>query len=558
MPTQLVNMDAMIPREDFAEKESDRSGGSRRPITEIKVEDLEQGKSLFATLAKPDFQRVTANWSPEKVSDFVRSFVNEEFVPSLIMWQSDLNGKFFVIDGAHRLSALMAWVNNDYGNGTISKLFFGEDGISDTQKKFAKRTGELVEQVGNYADLKFYAQNPEKAPNEATRIKARKLFTSKLDLQWVGGDAKTAESSFFKINISATMIDDTELAILKARRLPNAIATRALIHAGRGHKFWLDFGKGEQSEIEALAFKAHEVLFKPVLQDPITTTELPVAGQGYSSQSFQMLIDLVNMVNGITPKMWMEPKGSNAPPSNRPSERIPEDTTGDKTIKYLKEVNRAATLISGKESRSLGLHPVVYFYGSNGKFHPAALLAAIKFFKKLENDKLLIDFTDHRFDFEELLVHHRHFINQLAKSKGSRTRPVDSLVALYETVLREVKTGKSQSEIIAILREDPRLKDLEDIRDEDRVRRKFSKDVRSAAYLKNAIDSPQRCALCRARMDARSMSSDHIRRAEDGGMGTAENLQFTHVFCNSGYKESKHAKHQKAMQDEDRETPSDD
>jgi hypothetical protein len=73
------------------------------------------------------------------------------------------------------------------------------------------------------------------------RIKARKLFTSKLDLQWVGGDAKTAERSFFKINVSATMIDETELAILKARTLPNAIATRALIHAGRGHKFWLDF-----------------------------------------------------------------------------------------------------------------------------------------------------------------------------------------------------------------------------------------------------------------------------------------------------------------------------
>jgi hypothetical protein len=100
---------------------------------------LEQGRPLFAILRKPDFQRVTANWSSEKVADFVSSFINEEFVPSLIMWESQLNGKLFVIDGAHRLSALMGWVNNDYGNGAISKKFFGDDGISETQKSMRSK-----------------------------------------------------------------------------------------------------------------------------------------------------------------------------------------------------------------------------------------------------------------------------------------------------------------------------------------------------------------------------------------------------------------------------------
>lgn len=60
MPTQLVNLDAMIPREDFEDKRQDT--GARRPINEIRVEDLEQGRPLYSTLRKPDFQRVTANW----------------------------------------------------------------------------------------------------------------------------------------------------------------------------------------------------------------------------------------------------------------------------------------------------------------------------------------------------------------------------------------------------------------------------------------------------------------------------------------------------------------
>ena len=129
MPTQLVNLDAMIQREDFENREPESGHGSRSSISEIRPEDLEQNRPLFRTLRKPDFQRVTANWSPEKVADLVRSFIYGEFVPSLIVLESAQSGKLFVIDGAHRLSALIGWVNNDYGNGAISKKFFGEEGI---------------------------------------------------------------------------------------------------------------------------------------------------------------------------------------------------------------------------------------------------------------------------------------------------------------------------------------------------------------------------------------------------------------------------------------------
>jgi hypothetical protein len=107
-------------------------------------------------------------------------------------------------------------------------------------------------------------------------------------------------------------------------------------------------------------------------------------------------------------------------------------------------------------------------------------------------------------------------------------------------VLGEVKNGRNHAEMVSILRADERLKDLEDVRDENRPRRKFSKDTRSAVYLKQAVESPLRCAICRARMRP-PLSSDHIKRLEDGGMGTSDNLQFTHFFCNTGYKEKQHS-----------------
>jgi len=51
------------------------------------------------------------------------------------------------------------------------------------------------------------------------------------------GEAAKAESSFFKIKQKATLIDPTEFDMIKSRHKPNALAARALIRAGTGHKY---------------------------------------------------------------------------------------------------------------------------------------------------------------------------------------------------------------------------------------------------------------------------------------------------------------------------------
>ncbi|MEI8379346.1 MAG: DUF262 domain-containing protein [Planctomycetota bacterium] len=168
---------------------------------QLKVEDLE--RTYFSLLRKPDIQRETASWSPETVVDFVRSFLDGDLIPAVIMWWSNLNGTVFVIDGAHRLSALMAWVHDDYGDGKHSKEFWGHD-VPEGQKKFAKTTKEMMEsQIGAYQRLKYIAANPDSAPDKVTLRRARNIATFKIDLQWVEGSAATAETSFFKINGSA-------------------------------------------------------------------------------------------------------------------------------------------------------------------------------------------------------------------------------------------------------------------------------------------------------------------------------------------------------------------
>ncbi len=246
MPTHKVNLDALIKREDF-ESGPAKSATGKAPI--FRVEDLTRDSLYFSVLRKPDFQRPTNNWTPDMIVDLIKSWLDEQLVPALIIWHSRESGKIFIIDGAHRLSALIAWVNDDYGNGPISKELC-ED-ITKAQEKFHDQTKFKMEQeVGSYGDLCRLGRQ------EGTDIKIRRgraITTLQPFIQKVEGDAETAENSFLKINSNPAMIDPTDLDIIRARKKPNAIATRALMRAGSDYYAKL----AKASEIDALAKEIH-------------------------------------------------------------------------------------------------------------------------------------------------------------------------------------------------------------------------------------------------------------------------------------------------------------
>lgn len=133
---KVVNLDAMITREDFDSEEGPAAG--ERGKTEASKTDLTKGESFYITLRKPDFQRETAAWSPEAVCSFLESFVDGDLIPSVICWQS-ASRLTFVIDGAHRLSVVMAWMQDDYGAGGQSKEFYSNN-IPPEQRKIDEET----------------------------------------------------------------------------------------------------------------------------------------------------------------------------------------------------------------------------------------------------------------------------------------------------------------------------------------------------------------------------------------------------------------------------------
>jgi hypothetical protein len=257
-----VNLDALIRRADLA-----APGEAAEDITSLSVSGLEPKGFLYPALRKPDFQRETTNWSPGQVADLVGTFARRDLIPAVILWRAGQN--VFVIDGAHRLSALIAWVHDDYGDGVVSRRFF-QNVVPDEQMKAAERTRQLIETgVGSYRDHKLAIEFPNTARPDITERAAR-IGWQEIPAQWIrNADHDKAEKSFFRINQGGTKIDPTERRILSARRSATALAARAILRGGTGHHYWEKFTPESQERIEDIGKDIFKTLFEPPLTLPI-------------------------------------------------------------------------------------------------------------------------------------------------------------------------------------------------------------------------------------------------------------------------------------------------
>lgn len=70
-----VNLDALVPRKDF-EVESTGAGAPLKQ--EIQIRDLEPDAFFYGALRKPDFQRETAEWDPQRVVGLIRGAVGTD------------------------------------------------------------------------------------------------------------------------------------------------------------------------------------------------------------------------------------------------------------------------------------------------------------------------------------------------------------------------------------------------------------------------------------------------------------------------------------------------
>lgn len=518
---KLVNLDAMIPREDFAVMDNAEASPATQ-IQTIALRDFQSDSPLLPNLRKPDFQRETNHWTPAQVASLVQCFVEGDLIPSVILWLGP--AYVFVIDGGHRLSALRAWVENDYGDGPISHVFFGYQ-ITEDQKKAAKETRRLVEKaVGSWQH--WQAKNKQTDLPEAERQRTRSLSTRAIPVQWVHGNADKAETSFFKINTQGTPLDDIEELLISNRSRPCAIAARSIIRAGMGHKYWSHFPEDKQSVIEERSREIYQILFEPELDTPIKTLDLPHGGVAGVRNALALLIDFVLVAS-------RDQQGNPAEIKDQPG-----DPTGASTIEVLNHSLTLAKRITGNDKGSLGLHPAVYFYGPSGR-HATPLFMGIAMLiarKLVNNDTSFFDrFTACRKSFENTLVANKQLIAAIIQQTRSGKR-YETISGLFDSMIVALGQGKEFSEQDFIEKAGVSGKVI--VGKEHGGVYRFSDDTKSAVYLRDALASALRCPVCGGYLDPKkSVSYDHIVPVRSGGIGAESNCQLTHPYCNQSVKQ---------------------
>lgn len=521
--TRLVNLDAMIPRADFALQEK-RDATSYEKFQSIHVRDFKPDGLIRPSLRKPDFQRETNHWSPEQVVSLLECFVNGDLIPSVIIWKSPTY--FFVIDGGHRLSVIRAWVEDDYGDGPISRIFFG-DAVSKEQKKAAARTRDLVaDKIGTWQHFQSNFDNQNLDDIERSRIAT--VVSRGIPVQWVDGNAEKAEASFFKINTQGTALDEVEELLLANRFKPIPIASRAVIRAGMGHKYWSKFSVQLSAEIETLAKKIHHNLFQPELDTPIKTLNLPLGGSTGVRDALRVLIDFNLAAN----------RDQSGEPKNLKDQSDDED--GSMTKQVLARSLDLASRMTGNEDGSLGLHPAIYFYGPTGRhLIPMFLGVAILISRKMvNNDKVFFEkFTSVRNRLEKILIEKKDLIATVLQKTISRNR-VNTYANLLDSTINHLKdkpdnaitdeelvsyAGVSGGKIITGSIAQPG--------------ERFSDDTKSAVFIKTALNSAMKCPICGGYLDPeKSISYDHVTDRSKGGKGHEENCQLSHPYCNQVFK----------------------
>jgi hypothetical protein len=511
---QRVNLDAMIRREDFAREIKDAP--APETIRELNISQLQPSSPLRRQLRKPDFQRETNHWVPDQVVKLLKSFIDGDVIPSVILWRS--TNFVFVIDGAHRLSALCAWISDDYGDRTISNSFYSGE-ITNEQRKIAERTRALVNKtIGSFSSLE--ALVGQQAAGLAGQ-RAGAMFTRPIYLQTVVGTAKTAEDSFFAINSQGTPLDETEEFLIRNRRKAVAIAARAVVRAGLGHPYWSSFDANNQAEIVSLAAELHKIIFEPEVSTPLKTLDLPLGGSSSPVDALAVLVDYLTVAN-------IKPNGV-AP--------LEEDETGENTVAMLRGGLRIAHRITGNTGESLGLHPAVYFANDRGKssrFLFLGMTAVITEKIRNNDDGWFRKFTLARRAVERFLIDNKSLIGIVLQNLSKKQR-IPKMRELFNYLVSEANTGKSLevSNAFSHIGLSGRIFDV------TATKRAvtFDDDTKSQIFYREAINHAHACPICGGLLDhTKSVSYDHRTPVRDGGLGVAENGQMVHPYCNTAMK----------------------
>lgn len=368
------NLEHLIPRSAIEDSNNNAISQSDRRSS-FTLTDLETGQFFYEQLRKPIFQRDTNQWTLERLEQLILTFLDDGLIPAIILWE-DLNGSIYVIDGAHRISSLIAWVNSDYGK---------ENELNDSNHIGIE--DYINNKIGSYDEIK--RSKDEKYKNEKRIIAKRSMA-----VQWVTGDYNKVKESFIRINEQGVVISRDEKELIENDQLPTSILSRAILANGLGQM------SGHENQNTEEIFNR---FFKPFLSFDLNN--YPLSGSLKEDFVISKIYNIVKIVDN--------------------EEKLNVSDLTDKVLDLLKYIQDY-----------LSISQKIYFYGATKKHKISSFYGFIKFALLMKNDENLFSiFKNNRQEFEEYLVEYEQHIQVITRKKRQAKKAYEEISKYYQYLL---------------------------------------------------------------------------------------------------------------------------
>lgn len=511
----------------------------------------------FERLRKPDFQRETNSWSPIQCMEFVRSVFLGQIIPSIILWVSEENGTTYILDGAHRLSVLRAWMTDDWGDKSL-EYYYRRDTVeikaiaTDVRDLINTAIGSFKEFKKSFDELQRLTDDGQ-APKIVMTDKAYKQASfyaqvinsnSSLFAQWETGDYDSAEQSFLRINRQGQPLDPWEANLIEFRRGSYSRSIMHIANRGESGHFWptRELTAGQKTEVESFSTLSKDIydkLFVPPFQLPVRDLSVPILVAPAYFQKHLYLLELIPLLvwNKIAPDYEDQVELLKYDYQSDPNEVI---NNADKILKTM-DAKLEHIITFDNNAVSLSLVPLLYWYNHRGQ-HLRGLVYGFMYWlmagseKDVRERKLI--FTIHRERIEYILFEFKQDIAAFIRGIGAGLKGTKGIAQFFDELLYflnsnrdlAMESAEMTAKVLALTKQTSRgSKSIV------RPGRTFTNRDASQSNINELFKSSIRCHICGGivNLNYGGIQYDHVLHFRTVGSTDPENIKPTHPFCNN-------------------------
>jgi hypothetical protein len=513
----------------------------------------------FERLKKPDFQRETNAWSPKQCKDFIESVFLGQIIPSIILWKSQENGVTYILDGAHRLSVIRAWMTDDWGDD--SDGYYERRDLRQIHE-IAKATRLLVNtEIGSFNDFKDAHNELQRLIKEGEAPKKKmdpKKFlqasfyadvigsNSSLYAQYETGNYESAEQSFLRINRQGQALDPWESTLIEFRKGSYSRSIMHIANCGETGHYWpkQSLSDSDLSAVETFSEYSKNIytkLFVPPFLLPIKDLTVPILVAPAYFQKHLYLLEIIPLLvlNDI------------AADANDQIKYLQRDVNSDSSVvvKNANEIlstmnSRLEHLVSNKNNPlSLSLVPLMYWYNHRGQFLRSILYGFLHWLfngstKEIHTRKII--FSGNREKIEYLLFFYKQEIAAMAAKSGAGLKAVKVVSNFFEGLVSFLTSNSNidiDDEKVMIMMQSL-TKQKKATKSIKRSGRTYTKRDKSQSNINELFDSSIRCHICNGIVNLKygGIQYDHVKEFKISQETDPENMKPTHPFCNNNRK----------------------